>query len=210
MKYRVYIQSLNGVPTDDWGFMAYLGFKRRQLDIFFFEDIEEVPRSKYNIVVGYIETTIKFFNDLGISLDPLHIPEQLLKYTNREINYMSMGDYLDNYNKFPVFVKPDSKIKEFITGVITRPSSKEFFTNVDKNTRIQVSEVVNFLSEYRGFVIDGELKSLQHYIGELDYYPNVSIIREAIKDYKSAPIGYSIDFGVTEDGKTSLIECNDG
>ena len=32
----------------------------------------------------------------------------------------------------------------------------------------------------------------------------------AIAEYEDAPAGYSIDFGITDDNRTLLIECNDG
>ena len=32
----------------------------------------------------------------------------------------------------------------------------------------------------------------------------------AVSEYKSAPAAYAIDFGVTDDGRTLLIEVNDG
>jgi hypothetical protein len=39
--------------------------------------------------------------------------------------------------------------------------------------------------------------------------PNFEIIDQAIVDYKNQPIAYSIDFGITSEGKTLLIEMND-
>ena len=36
------------------------------------------------------------------------------------------------------------------------------------------------------------------------------MIENAIKEFTDAPAGYAIDFGVTADGKTVLIEVNDG
>ena len=73
-----------------------------------------------------------------------------------------------------------------------------------------VSEVVDFVSEYRGYVIKHELKGLKHYNGDFRFFPDVKTIEKAVEDYKSGPAGYSIDFGVTSDGRTLLIECNDG
>lgn len=41
---------------------------------------------------------------------------------------------------------------------------------------------------------------------EIEYYRYAS----AINDYKSQPAGFAMDFGVTDDGRTLLIEVNDG
>lgn len=211
MEYKVYIKSLNGIPTDDWGFTAYLGFRQRQLSIIFYEDIEEVPSSKYNIVVGHIEDTISFLKRLNIEIPKvLNIPQELLKYTKRDIEIMTMKQFKQQ-TKLPIFVKPESKLKEFVAGVITKESSrKDFFNDISDDSLVLTSSVIDIVSEYRGFVIEGELKSLQYYRGELDYYPDCKVIREAIKDFKSSPIAYSIDFGVTSSNETVLIECNDG
>lgn len=39
--------------------------------------------------------------------------------------------------------------------------------------------------------------------------PDFKVIEKAVKDYVSAPVAYAIDFGVTSDMKTLLVECND-
>jgi len=50
------------------------------------------------------------------------------------------------------------------------------------------------------------------YLGDFRVFPDMKIIDEAIAEYtkNGAPAGYSIDFGVTDNGKTLLVECNDG
>ena len=211
MNFKVYIQSMNNFPIADWAVSAYLGFKEKQTDIVFFEDIEEVPASKFNIVVAYIEDTNKFFERLG--LEPkkaLNIPEELEKYTGREIRYMTMGEFKKD-TQMPVFVKPARRSKEFQAGVLTKQEYKNsFFGSHPDDTPVLVSEVVDFVSEYRGYVIDGKLKGIKHYMGDFRIFPDMNVNDNAIKDYKSQPAGYSIDFGITSDGRTLLIECNDG
>lgn len=211
MKYTVYIQSLNNFPIDDWLVSAYLGFKERQMDIVLFEEIDEVPVSKYNIVVAYIEDTNRYFEKLGLQPKmALNIPTELEKYVGREIRYMTMKEFKED-TMIPVFVKPARRSKEFQSGVLTKFQSKEmFFGSHPDDTPVLVSEVVDFVSEYRGYVIDGKLKGIKHYLGDFRVFPDMSVIDNAISDYKSQPAGYSIDFGITSDGRTLLIECNDG
>lgn len=210
---KAYIKSLNGVPVDDWGFNAYIGFKKRGMNIHFFEEIDEVPINSSNIVVSFIEDTISFFEKLGIKVpSPLHIPHPLDNsyYLGRSIRRMSMKEFLED-TRLPIFVKPDSKVKEFISGVITKKYTKEgSFKDVPLDTVVLTSEVVNIKSEYRGFVVNKELRSLNHYGGDFRIFPDVKKIEQAIEDYINAPKGYSIDFGVTDTGETILIECNDG
>lgn len=211
MNYKIYIQSMNNFPIADWAVSAYMGFREKQSNIIFFEDIEEVPTSKYNIVVAYIEDTNKYLERMGLSPKmALNIPTELEKYTGREIKYMTMKEFKED-PILPIFVKPARKSKEFQAGVITKPDSKKFFFGSHPDdTPVLVSEVVDFVSEYRGYVIDGELKGIKHYMGDFRIFPDMKIIDSAISEYKSQPAGYSIDFGVTSDGRTLLIECNDG
>ena len=211
MNYKVYIQSMNNFPIADWAVSAYMGFREKQSDIYFFEDIEEVPTSRYNIVVAFIEDTNKYLERLGIQPKiALNIPEELMKYAGRQIRFMTMGEFKQD-SQIPVFVKPNRLSKEFVSGVLTKLDNKNFLLNdVADDTPVLVSEVVDFISEYRGYVIDGELKGLKHYNGDFRIFPDVKIIDNAIKDYTTQPAGYSIDFGVTSDGRTLLIECNDG
>lgn len=50
---------------------------------------------------------------------------------------------------------------------------------------------------------------MKHYWGDPLMFPDSKVIQRAIKDYTSAPDAYGIDFGVTKDGRTLLIEVND-
>jgi len=211
MNYKVYIQSVNNFPISDWAVSAYLGFKEKQMNIVFFEDIEEVPVSKFNIVVAYIEDTNKYLAKLGLGPKiALNIPDELLKYAGREVRYMTMGEFKKE-TKVPIFVKPNRRSKEFVAGVIRKLSSKTiFFDEVEDDTPVLVSEVVDFVSEYRGYVINGELKGIKHYLGDFRVFPDMKVVDAAIADYTTQTAGYSIDFGITSDGRTLLIECNDG
>lgn len=211
MQYRVYIQALNGWPIDDWAVSAYMGFKEKQMDIYFFEHIDEVPVSPFNVVVAFIEDTNKYLEKLG--LEPklaLNIPDELKEYAGRKTWTGILADLTRERIQLPVFVKPGRKSKEFIAGVITKKETFFVFKDLPDDTPMFFSKVVNFISEYRGYVIDGQLKGLKHYMGDFRIYPDVKIIDAAIAAYKSAPVGYSIDFGVTDKGATLLIECNDG
>ena len=211
MNYKIYIQAFNNFPIADWAVDAYLGFKQKQADIYFFENIEEVPVSKNVILVAFIEDTNKYLNKLGLPpKHALNIPVELMKYAGREIRYMSMKEFKQD-RKLPIFVKPNRRSKEFGAGVITKEESRQmFFNDVTDDTPVLVSDVVDFVSEYRGYVIDKELKGIKHYLGDFRIFPDIGIIDQAIKDYTTQPVGYSIDFGVTGDGRTLLVECNDG
>ena len=50
----------------------------------------------------------------------------------------------------------------------------------------------------------------RNYKGDFKIQPNFNIIERCIEDYKNKPAAFTIDFGVTDDGRTLLIEVNDG
>lgn len=211
---RVYIQSLNNFPITDWMISAYLGFKEKGTEVILFEEIEEVPASRYNIVVAYSDFTFAYFERLGIPFIPSsNIPSELEPFTERKIERVSMGLFKHCIDRvhFPLFIKPNGKMKEFVAGVVSsKNNALAFFHDVKDETPVLISDVVNFVSEYRGYVIEGELVGIKHYIGDFRVFPDMKVIDTAIAEYRSQPAGYSIDFGVTDDGRTLLIECNDG
>ena len=183
----------------------------KNMDTIFFETIDEVPVSPWHVVVASIEDTIVYFKDLGLpSLLALNVPSELMKFAGRKIEYMTMGEFRKDTRE-PIFVKPNGQAKAFVAGVLRKSSSKSFlFPDVPDSESVLVSEVVDFVSEYRGYVIRGDLKGIKHYLGDIRVFPDMDVVDEAIRAYTSDPAGYSIDFGVTSEGKTLLIECNDG
>lgn len=121
MTYKVYIQAQNNFPIADWAVSAYMEFRAKQSDIYFFEDINEVPISKYVILVASIENTNIYLKELGLSPKlALNIPSELYKYAGRYIQYMTVGEFKNKHisnDMFPIFVKPNKYSKEFIGGV---------------------------------------------------------------------------------------------
>lgn len=225
MEYKIFIESFNKFPIDSNAVSAYLGFKEKQASVFLFEDFEELedrPISRTNIIVGYIQTIRKYFDLLGVTVnDNFSIPPELEKYLGRKITYTTLGEF-KRTAKVPVFIKP-TRTKEFVAGVITKLENIPFFfkdkpdekmdfdpTYVPDDTSVLLSEVVDFVSEYRCYVIDGELKGIKHYMGDIRVFPNTAVIDLAISDFTTAPVGYAIDFGITRDGRTLLVEANDG
>ena len=216
MNYKIYIQSLNNFPIADWAVSAYQGFRDKQANIIFFEDIEEVPVSKANIVVAFIEDTNKYLEKLGLPpKQALNIPWQLKReaYLKRRIESCTMRIVIENNTSehWPLFIKPDGKAKEFVAGVVkNQRDATLYFNNIPLDTKILCSEVVDFVSEYRCYIINGVLKGMKHYLGDPFLVPNKDKVLQMIADYTEAPAGYSLDVGILSTGETVLVECNDG
>ena len=165
---------------------------------------------KTDVLIGSVETTSFFFNQLGIET-PKYIgfPEELQEFYKRKIEIKKVKDL---GNDFPYFVKPASEVKLFTGEVIENQRLKDLlisFYEVPLDTDIYVSETVNILSEYRCFIHKGELQGIQYYLGDYRIYPDDKVIDAIIKKYENQPVAYTIDVGVTDKGETIIIEIND-
>lgn len=74
---------------------------------------------------------------------------------------------------------------------------------------VDCAEIVEFVSEHRGFVIHGELIDLRPYKGDPLRFPDPATLRAALAAYAPAPASYALDMGVVADGPTLLVEVND-
>ncbi len=195
------------VPSMDLA-AAHYGFKALGHKIVLYEEIEEVPRSAI-AVIGYIDDLQKFFEKTGVGKQiALNIPPELSDYgfVLREIGYCTMKEFRESA-KLPIFLKPARYPKEFPAGVITKESSKKFFSEVSDDTPVMTSEVVDILSEYRCYIRNGKLLGIKHYQGDVKVFPNPTMIQRMIDKFTKAPRGYSLDVGVLSSGPTVLIEA---
>ena len=112
-------------------------------------------------------------------------------------------------SSWPLFVKPVEG-KRF-TGCVVA-STKDLVGKgcCGEDFPVICSEVVDFVSEYRCFVRHGEILDVRRYRGDWSKAPSREVVERAIAAYDSAPAGYAADFGVTSDGRTLLVEVNDG
>ena len=99
-------------------------------------------------------------------------------------------------------------LKDLQVGVFSGPSDFYQFENTSKKTKVYCSEIVEWITEYRIYVIDDKIIDIKWYEGEKRPI-NLQVVKEAIKLY--SPVrGYGIDFGLLKTGETALIEFNDG
>lgn len=150
------------------------------------------------VPVGSVEFVSEFMKHFfGITPRPINIPNELLKPeflqrfvfngTEKEIT----GD---------MFVKSNDIIKHYAQFVDDK-------TDVPEGN-YQISDVITIDSEWRCFVYKGRLRAIQNYCGEFTMFPDVQQIHRMIAAYGSnAPIAYTLDIGVNEEG-TFIIEVH--
>lgn len=208
---NVYIRALNNFPTDDWGVSALMGFRMKGANVKFYEDIEEVPLNRNSMVVGYIEDTKYFFEQMGWKINyRLTLPIDLdkNKFLKRDVIQIWRYEELLEQDdiRFPYFLKPVN-VKTFYPSIIKYKSE---LSPYEKCEKFLISQLIDIVSEYRCYIIDRKIVGCYNYLGDFYQYPNLKLVDEMISDFEDAPIGYSIDIAVLKNGETCLIECNDG
>ena len=140
-----------------------------------------------------------------------HVPEDLYPLAGREIIIRPISEVLRSRVK--KFIKPTpDKNKSFDGFVYTGDQMEQlivvnYFMKGDEP--IIVSDVVNFVSEWRCYICNGEILDGKHYKGDFRKAPDYSVADKAIELWKDAPVAWSCDIGVTDEGKTLIVECND-
>lgn len=165
--------------------------------------------------VGFVLSALQRINVRLPEHNPY--PFALVPWLYRKVGYYPHLHYaLDRLDKDgqAIFIKPAEGWKRF-TGFVARSSSDYPLLGVSRNLPVWVSDPVTFVSEWRAYVLYGEIKkiALCDHGGDSKILPDQSQIEEAVSQLVlsgDAPAGFGIDFGVLADGRTALIEMNDG
>lgn len=206
----VWIEQFNNQYADDWTFAAHLGFSQMGYIINTFHKKEKIHYKKGDIVVGCIQT-VKYITDrLNVSLPDLYIPPGLEPYAGRTITKTTIGD-IRSRKKEKLFIKP-IRAKEFPAQVIDEkfPLMTYCGQTLEDYQECWVSNVVNFISEYRIFFRNGQIVGCKHYWGDYRISLDWSVVDECVTKIQNHYAGWCIDFGVVDTGKTLVIESNDG
>jgi hypothetical protein len=149
-----------------------------------------IPVGSVEFVRNYLE---KHYN---LKPAPRNVPDQLISYAGRII---FNGSHLTTrYQK--CFVKSNDTIKGFSDFVDPE--------EILPAGNYQFSEKIEMDSEWRCFVHRNDLVGLQNYSGDFTLFPDVSRIKEMIKNFYRAPVAYTLDVCVNSEG-TFVVEVHD-
>jgi hypothetical protein len=213
-----YIQKQNGEWLNENCYAAQYGFNRMGYDVKSFEhsDISRmIFENPDEPVVGGINALNFILSSNNIKIPDIpNISEHIPRGYLRDVYKSTLGDIRNNKIEPPFFVKPLESFKLF-TGFVykSRFDLNKISNLLVDETPLLISEVVNFESEYRCFILNGELIGCKNYTGDYKILPNFKLIDLCINDYKNAPVAYTLDFGILDTGsskRTELIEINDG
>lgn len=211
MVLKVYIHSKkNKEFSSHNNYAAYEGFNEMGFEIVKYNTLNEIKdRNIEDVIVSHVDDIRNALKEFNILTPEIDYPEEIKKYLGRKIWVSDINTIANNPEKWNVFVKPIEDKK--FTGVVVR-STRDLIGcgDLNENTKIFCSEIVNFKAEWRCFVRYGKILDVRPYSGDWRLTFDYKVIENAVSEYKTAPNGYAIDFGVTDKGETLFIEVNDG
>lgn len=162
------------------------------------------PFHRHYVPVGSVVFVTAFIRRFyGLEVKPLNVPMELFPFAKREIYNRTI---YGNEEPFPasgkIFIKSNDKIKG-LSGIFTQANPIKLPAG-----NYQFSEKITIDSEWRAFVYNNELVGLQHYLGEFTLFPDVMTIKNMISKYSSAPVAYTLDVGINDNG-TFVVEVHD-
>ena len=176
-----------------------------------------LPLDRSSLVAGDIPVVLGALKQLDIPIPiPDDYPDCLRGFLRRRVwetrlDVLRERVYREDFQ--PFFIKPKDRLKRFTGKVIESYQDFSPLFSISKQTTVYCSDVVQWQTEYRIFVINGEVRGIRHYWGDSSVMIDELETRLAIRtleDSGKANSAYAIDFGVLESGQTALIEVNDG
>lgn len=185
-----------------------------------FEKLAQSDLRKGDVFVGSVEYVLGAMRLRGIQ-PPLNMsyPQALQAYLHRKVSRKRLCEIDEGRD---VFVKPVST--KLFTGFVLKHEQKfEAYDEHDQeqirvmrsaasDTEVYVGEPVQFLSEWRYYVLRGEVIGSARYDPDGEDSapePNIGVVRDAVRNFRG-PAAYALDFGVLSRGETALVEANDG
>lgn len=211
VRMRAFIHTVGGCCFNDECATAQRGFEKLGVECVPFSNNELLNQSaREDVVVGGMFVMGHALSMRGITPPTIDYPESLSCFLGRRVWATTVGEIQER--DLPVFVKPLGE-KELPGIVAGKMSDLDEYYAHGNDYQVLCSEPVKFVSEWRLFVRYGELLDIRCYRGDLQKWCDVDVVNEVIGAYAAAPdalAGCSIDLGVAADGRTLLVEVNDG
>jgi hypothetical protein len=215
-----FIQAEAGIPASDTFYRAWEGFRKRGVRCELFEPQQlrqgALPLARDTLVAGGVPVVEDALTALGVAIPPAdNLPACLARYRGRRVWTSTWGELRTRYGRTgppePLWVKSLRRNKGAPSIAVYHADDIAGASGLPDSHEVLVSEYVTFASEWRCFVCRGKILDLCRYQGEVFRYPDPQVVQGAVRDHsRVSPAGYGIDFGVLIDGKTVLVEVNDG
>lgn len=163
--------------------------------------------------IGSVEYVREVFRATGTP-EPENIsyPQCLRSFLRRDVTLKRIDEAT-----YGAFIKPEET--KLFTGFVLSDNPDEhdreqleIASRLPGDTLIWESKVVRWLSEFRFYVLDGQILGQGRYdSNEEGPEPDIDVVTQAVEAWarQGAPRAFGIDFGVLSTGETALVECND-
>ncbi|MFE3229059.1 ATP-grasp domain-containing protein [Nocardia sp. NPDC059228] len=177
----------------------------------------QLPLGANTFIAGDMDAMHGAMRQLHITVpEPDDYPTSLRAFLRRRVWPSTLGEVeraLETGAVPPTFVKPADRRKSFSGLVCYSERDIAALGNISRRQRVWCSEVVGWAAEYRVYVVDQRIVSVDHYDGDAAVLLDMTAVEAAVVAHLSsgtAPRAYGIDFGVLATGETALVEANDG
>lgn len=170
---------------------------------------EEVESGKFNalirtnLFVGSVEFMREVFAKANVN-------PRMIMNTDRPVYRRTMAEIRkDVNNDVKWFVKPFQQ--KLFTGLVVDKYSisslREFSDDLEVMAYVPLPKI---LSEWRTYVLNGQIQDCRNYAGDFRISPNYDFIEEKIRKYRDKlPVAFTLDVGVHEGNGDVIIEFND-
>jgi ATP-grasp domain, R2K clade family 3 len=212
---KFYVRHRGRYPESTAQDYARRGFWSFGCEVETFESVEDIDRitdlGPTVGVAGYIGDVLRALRKIGRPAPPsVDYPPELREFLGRSIREGTLGEARAMAE--PVFVKPVQH--KLFTGLVfcsTDADARRSVVTLPDEVPVFLSEPVKFVAEYRCFVLDFEILDCRRYVGDFGVAPDRAVIEAAVRALVGrAPRAFSLDWGVSDGGKTLLVEMNEG
>lgn len=176
---------------------------------------DDFKLSECDLLVGSIECVTEALRLLGKSSPkPNYYPSELEHLFKRDIWKSTPLEVISLIaQESEVFAKP-VKWKLFTGQVFSASSGYALINSIKESNPVEplyLSSVVEWVSEHRVYVDNGNLVAVCQYSGVDDMEIPLDVVEKAIASLSKGeyPCSYTFDLGILQDGSVALVEMND-
>ena len=176
---------------------------------FHLRDLSQLPLDASTVVHGNIGTVRTALRRIGVTPpEIINLPSELESFAGRDLWETTLGE-IRKLENLPVFIKPLREGKTFTGHVVYTFCDLLETAALADDYAILAQGVLHFGSEWRVFVLKGEVLGIGNYKGNPLIFPDAKRIEAIIAAYENPIVAHSVDVGIDELGETYLIEMND-